>query len=44
MTYGLRKTQVLLGLLVLLVISPFEVSAEYYGDLYTGAVFTKTRI
>ncbi len=39
MTYERRRC--CSGYSVLLLIPPCEASAEYYGDLYTGAVFTK---
>lgn len=41
MTHGLRKKQVALGFLISLLMTPLNVSAEWYADLYTGAVFTK---
>jgi opacity protein-like surface antigen len=40
MTHDLRIALVI-GVLMLLVVAPLDVSAEFYADLYTGAVFTK---
>jgi len=41
MAHGLWKKQVVLGFLISLLLTPLNVSAEWYADLYTGAVFTK---
>ncbi len=41
MTHDLRIGPPVIGLLILLLVIPLEVSAEYYADVYTGAVFTK---
>src|SRR6185295_7075801 len=40
MTHDLRISPLLIGLLILLLVAPFEVSAEFYADGYSGAVFT----
>ena len=40
MTYKLRISSLLIGLLVLLLMAPREASAEFYTDVYGGAVFT----
>jgi hypothetical protein len=32
---------VVIGLFILVLVTPLDVSAEFYADLYTGAVFTK---
>jgi len=41
MTHDLRIGPLVIGLLILLLVAPLDVSAEFYADLYTGAVFTK---
>jgi len=41
MTHDLRIGPLVIGLLILLLVAPLDVSAELYADLYTGAVFTK---
>ncbi len=41
MTQNLRISRLVIGLFILLLVTPLEVSAEWYADLYTGAVFTK---
>jgi outer membrane protein W len=41
MTYDPRISPLVIGLLILLLVIPLEVSAEFYADVYTGAVFTK---
>lgn len=41
MTQNLRISRLVIGLLILLLVTPLKVSAEWYADLYTGAIFTK---
>ena len=41
MKHGLQIRMVVIGLFMLLLVTPLDVSAEWYADLYTGAVFTK---
>lgn len=41
MTHDLRIGPLVIGVLILLLVAPLDVSAEFYADLYTGAVFTK---
>jgi hypothetical protein len=41
MTHNLRIHRLVIGLLILLLVTPLEVSAGWYADVYTGGVFTK---
>jgi opacity protein-like surface antigen len=40
MTHDIRISPLLIGLLILLLVAPLDVSAEFYADVYSGAVFT----
>jgi hypothetical protein len=40
MTPNIRICRLVIGLLILLLVTPLKVSAEWYADVYTGAVFT----
>ena len=42
MTHHLPTHRLVIGLLFLLLVTPLEVSAEWYADVYTGAAFTKS--
>jgi outer membrane protein W len=41
MTHDLRICPLVIGLLIVSLVTPLGVSAEWYADVYTGAVFTK---
>jgi hypothetical protein len=41
MTYDLRICSLVIGLLIVSLTTPLQVSAEWYADVYTGAVFTQ---
>ena len=41
MLHDLKVGVLIVGLLIVLLLVPLEVFAEWYADVYTGAVFTK---